>query len=155
MTRSKSDRSFRNNLSRRFSGARGGLENPSRGDGGKKTQSFRRIFRSGLILKTDMAIFFYDMARLSVKSTYSLDADTIRKLERAAARWHVSKSEVLRRAIDAFEQAEPPSALTPLQAFRELRKSVKGRLSQRDFERWEALVKRERQSFGRDPWRRR
>jgi len=36
-----------------------------------------------------------------VKATYSLDVETVRVLERAAARWGVSKSEALRRAIRA------------------------------------------------------
>lgn len=36
---------------------------------------------------------------LSVKATYSLDVETVRKLEEMARRWGVSKSEALRRAI--------------------------------------------------------
>jgi hypothetical protein len=39
------------------------------------------------------------MATPKVKSTYSLDLDTIRQLERLADAWKVSKSEALRKAI--------------------------------------------------------
>ena len=41
------------------------------------------------------------MATITVKSTYSLDVDTVRKLEDLAKRWSTSKSAALRRAIDA------------------------------------------------------
>ena len=39
------------------------------------------------------------MAIPNIKSTYSLDIESVRKLESLAQRWKVSKSEVLRRAI--------------------------------------------------------
>ena len=41
------------------------------------------------------------MATITVKSTYSLDVETVRKLEGLAKRWSTSKSAALRRAIDA------------------------------------------------------
>ena len=41
------------------------------------------------------------MATVTVKSTYSLDVDTVRKLEDLAKHWRTSKSAALRRAIDA------------------------------------------------------
>ena len=41
------------------------------------------------------------MARTTIKSTYSLDVETVRKLERMAGRLGISKSEALRRAIRA------------------------------------------------------
>jgi predicted transcriptional regulator len=56
------------------------------------------------------------MAPTSIKSTYALDVETIRKLERVAARWRVSKSEVLRRAIDAVDRELPTLAPSPLEA---------------------------------------
>ena len=46
-----------------------------------------------------------------IKATYSLDADTVRLLERISARWGVSKSEALRRAIRSaasVESEQPP-----------------------------------------------
>ena len=39
------------------------------------------------------------MAVPTVKTTYSLDIETVQALERMARRWGVSKSEALRRAI--------------------------------------------------------
>jgi hypothetical protein len=37
-----------------------------------------------------------------IKATYSLDVDTVQRLEQAAAHWGVSKSEALTRAIRAI-----------------------------------------------------
>lgn len=48
------------------------------------------------------------MASPSIKATYSLDAETVRLLERTARRWSVSKSEALRRAIRAAAAAPAP-----------------------------------------------
>ena len=39
------------------------------------------------------------MAVTTIKSTYSLDVESMRTLEKLAQRWNVSKSAVLRRAI--------------------------------------------------------
>jgi hypothetical protein len=39
------------------------------------------------------------MAMTTVKSTYSLDLDSVQALDEIAQRWKVSKSEALRRAI--------------------------------------------------------
>jgi len=47
-----------------------------------------------------MAILL-SMATQTIKTTYALDVDTVRALERMARRWGVSKSEALRRAIRA------------------------------------------------------
>lgn len=41
------------------------------------------------------------MAKMTVRATYALDIETVRRLEHLARRWNVSKSEVLRRAIRA------------------------------------------------------
>jgi hypothetical protein len=72
------------------------------------------------------------MAVTSIKSTYSLDPETVRRLERMAERWKVSKSEALRRAIraasaegtsggaagalDALDQLQRTLGLSPAQA---------------------------------------
>lgn len=48
------------------------------------------------------------MATSKIKSTYSLDVETVRQLEDMARRWNVSKSEALRRAIRATAAAEVP-----------------------------------------------
>lgn len=64
-----------------------------------------------------MAILFV-MASPRIKATYSLDAQTMRVLERMATRWGVSKSEALRRAIRASARlhAEAPEPVTALAA---------------------------------------
>ena len=41
-----------------------------------------------------------------IKATYSLDAETVKMLERLARRWKTSKSDVLRRAIRAVSARE-------------------------------------------------
>jgi predicted transcriptional regulator len=41
------------------------------------------------------------MAIQTIKSTYALDVETVRTLDRLAERWRVTKSEALRRAIQA------------------------------------------------------
>ena len=41
------------------------------------------------------------MATVTVKSTYSLDVETMRQLEGLAKRWNTSKSAALRRAIQS------------------------------------------------------
>jgi hypothetical protein len=94
------------------------------------------------------------MARTSIKSTYALDVETVRKLDRVAARWKVSKSEVLRRAIDAVardQSAEPPP---PLQALDELQNSVK--LTRQRAEKWSREVRNQRaETSARHEWRKR
>ena len=43
--------------------------------------------------------YFSSMATITVKSTYSLDVETVRQLENLAKHWNTSKSGALRRAI--------------------------------------------------------
>jgi len=83
------------------------------------------------------------MARLSVKSTFSLDLRTIRSLERISRRWGVSKSEALRRAVLIAEQGEgeTPDALHALE---ELQRSL-GMTPARVRE-WSRAVRDERRS---------
>ena len=62
------------------------------------------------------------MATITVKTTYSLDVESIQTLELMARRWQVSKSEALRRAIrlaagqTASGAAEALAALDALQS---------------------------------------
>ena len=94
------------------------------------------------------------MARTSIKSTYALDVETIRKLERVAARWKVPKSEVLRRAIDLVARDQLGDAPTPLQALDELQKRVK--LARRRTDEWLREVRNERaKTLARHEWRKR
>lgn len=92
------------------------------------------------------------MARASVKSTYTLDLETVRKLERVAARWRVSKSEVLRRAIDAVAREQAAAAPSPLEALDQLQQSLK--LSASEAEKWSREVRQERaKSSAHHEWR--
>ncbi len=92
------------------------------------------------------------MARTAIKSTYALDVETVRKLERVAAQWHVSKSEVLRRAIDLVARDQLASVSSPLQALDELQESVG--LTKQQTESWALEVRRERaKSSTRHEWR--
>ena len=94
------------------------------------------------------------MARTSVKSTYSLDVETIRKLDRVAARWKVSKSEVLRRAIEVVARDQLEEVPSPLQALDELQKSLK--LTKQQADQWSRQVRTERMNTSaRHEWRKR
>lgn len=62
-----------------------------------------------------MAVLYY-MAIPHVKSTYSLDLETVAALDDLARRWGVSKSEVLRRTIRAAAAGEGGGVGGPLGA---------------------------------------
>lgn len=64
------------------------------------------------------------MATTMIKSTYALDVDTVRALERMAQRLGVSKSEALRRAIRAAAGEEPSGTKDALQALDRLQQSL-------------------------------
>lgn len=82
------------------------------------------------------------MARTSIKSTYALDVDTIRKLDRVAARWRVSKSEVLWRAIEMVAREQAEDAPSPLEALDQLQKNLK--LTAHQARKWSLQVRQER-----------
>jgi hypothetical protein len=93
------------------------------------------------------------MARTSIKSTDALDVDTIRKLDGVAARWQVSKSEVLRRAIEAVARQQAEEAPSPVEALDQLQKSLK--LTAHRARKWSLEVRQERvKSSRRREWRR-
>lgn len=93
------------------------------------------------------------MASPSIKSTYTLDVDTIRKLERLAARWRVPKSEVLRRAIDKAAREDTAISATPLDALKKLQQSI--HLTSKELEVWAGESRRERLASSRKrEWRR-
>ena len=83
------------------------------------------------------------MAIPKLKATYSLDAETMRVLERVAVRWGVSKSEALRRAIRAsvtlpVTEAAAAGTLDTLQELAGLTTS--------DAAKWSSAVRAERQA---------
>ena len=87
------------------------------------------------------------MAVTTIKSTYSLDVETVRTLESLARRWNVSKSEVLRRAIRAAAEEKSPHARERLAALDKLQASMKARGV--DFAAWEGEVRATRDAYSR------
>ena len=87
------------------------------------------------------------MAVTSIKSTYSLDVESIRTLEKLAQRWNVSKSEVLRRAIRIAAIDGSPGDGAALGAFDRLQASLRSRKI--NLTPWERDVKAERRAIPR------
>ena len=84
------------------------------------------------------------MAITTIKSTYSLDVESVRTLERLAQRWNVPKSEVLRRAIRLAAAAGDPGDDAALSALDRLQASLRARRV--DLAQWERDSKAERRA---------
>ncbi len=85
------------------------------------------------------------MATHTVKTTYSLDVETVRKLEAMARRWNVSKSEALRRAIRAAaRQGLPNEGRDALKALDSLQRSLN--LGAEAADQWKKSARAERQA---------
>ncbi len=82
------------------------------------------------------------MATQSVKTTYSLDVETVRALDELARLWGVSKSEALRRAIRASSAEARTEGLSPTQALDRLQRSLG--LTARGAARWAAESRADR-----------
>lgn len=80
------------------------------------------------------------MAATVVRTTYALDADTVRRLEGLAREWNVSKSEALRRAIRAATASPAPDER--VRALDELQASM--RLTRESAQAWVRAVGAER-----------
>ena len=86
------------------------------------------------------------MALPTVKTTYTIDLETKSALDRLAARWDVSKSEALRRAI---RQAAGASRVTDrLAALDALQRGA--RLTRGQAARWADGIRAERQANSGD-----
>jgi hypothetical protein len=83
-----------------------------------------------------------NMAIPTIKSTYTLDVDTIRTLEAMARRLGVSKSEALRRAVRSAAGKERPGGSDALQALDRLQKSL--RLTPAKAQAWAHSARKER-----------
>ena len=86
------------------------------------------------------------MAVTSIKSTYSLDVESVQMLEALARHWKVSKSEVLRRALRIAVREGGPSKVATSSLDR-LQTSLRERKV--NFTRWAADVKHERRAAAR------
>jgi hypothetical protein len=79
----------------------------------------------------------------SAKSTYSLGADTLKKVRQLARSWQVSKTEAVRRAISAAAERDRPIPWEKrMGAIEALRKSMRARGV--DFEKWKRDIRRAR-----------
>jgi hypothetical protein len=87
------------------------------------------------------------MASTTVKTTYSLDLETVKALEALAKRWNVPKSEALRRAIRSVSQGVSSEGPDSLRALRQLQKELG--LSIEDARRWQKAVSAERRAWSR------
>ena len=65
------------------------------------------------------------MATPTIKSTYSLDVESVRALDDLARRWQVSKSEALRRAIRSEASRQPAAGGDALAALDQLQASLR------------------------------
>ena len=87
------------------------------------------------------------MAIPKIKSTYSLDVETVRTLESLARRWNVSKTEVVRRAIRAAAGEKSQRVQEKREALRQLQDYV--RRHNIDVAAWEREVRATRDAAGR------
>lgn len=84
---------------------------------------------------------------MSIKSTYSLDLESVRALEALAKRWNVSKSEVLRRAIRIAANEDVPTQNAALDALDRLQSSLRERKI--DTAQWAKELRAERRASTR------
>lgn len=84
------------------------------------------------------------MASITVKSTFSLDVETVRQLESLAKRWSTSKSAALRRAIRAAARQELPAESEELAALDRLQDLLA--LDQGSAAVWEVRNRQERRA---------
>ena len=92
--------------------------------------------RSGayLTLYGYMAILNSVMARTTIKSTYSLDVETVEALESMARRLEITKSEALRRAIRSAASSVLEAPGREIAALEELQRSLG--LSRKEAQAW-------------------
>jgi hypothetical protein len=86
------------------------------------------------------------MAIPKIKSTYSLDGETVRMLDGLARHWKVPKSEALRRAIRGAAQGDAAGG-GPLGALGEAQRSMQ--LTSKGAARWHKAVLKERRASAR------
>ena len=88
---------------------------------------------------------YFDMAT-TIKSTYSLDVESVRALDDLARRWQVSKSEALRRAIRSEARRQPATGGDALAALDQLQALL--RAHNVDLEQWALDVESGRRAAG-------
>lgn len=73
---------------------------------------------------------------MTIRSTYALDVETVRNLERLAKEWGVSKSEALRRSIQSAAASTGTALTDKLQGLEALQHSLD--LSERAIHKWQS-----------------
>lgn len=87
------------------------------------------------------------MATSKIKSTYSLDVETVRVLDAMARRLGIPKSEALRRAIHSAAAGESTGNVDALMALTELQESLG--LSGDAASKWKRKIREERRATPR------
>lgn len=84
------------------------------------------------------------MAKMTIRSTYSFDAETVQKLDRLAEHWNTSKSEALRRSIDRVAEQTLRNCEDAIAALEELQR----RMAEAgvDTEEWVKEIREERRA---------
>jgi hypothetical protein len=82
---------------------------------------------------------------ITIKSTYSLDVESVRSLELLARRWDVSKSEALRRMIREARDRQTPGVSDAAEALDILQCLLK--LTPRKADQWRKHVRTEPRAF--------
>jgi predicted transcriptional regulator len=87
------------------------------------------------------------MAKMTIRSTFALDPETVGELGRLAERWQVSKSEVVRRIVHtAAVIDETDAAHDALAALDELQKRLA--LTEEQADEWIRQIRAEREASG-------
>lgn len=85
------------------------------------------------------------MAKMTIRSTFALDPDTVDSLARLASHWQVSKSEALRRAVNAASTVEDLDAASDaIEALDELQRLLG--LDEEKAEAWIRQIRAEREA---------
>ena len=88
------------------------------------------------------------MAKMTIRSTFALDPETVATLDRLAARWDASKSETLRRIIRSAAAVElVDESADALAALEELQDRLG--LDREKAEAWIREIRAERTASGR------
>ncbi|MDE0153381.1 MAG: hypothetical protein OXN23_05895 [Gammaproteobacteria bacterium] len=87
------------------------------------------------------------MAKMTIRSTYTFDVETVQKLDRLAEHWSTSKSEALRRSIDRVAEQTLRNCEDAIAALEELQR----RMAEAgvDTEKWVKEIREERRASSR------
>jgi predicted DNA-binding protein len=92
---------------------------------------------------SDVMAITSDMAKMTVRSTFALDPETVEALDRLASRWGASKSEVLRRVIGIASKVEDVDAASDALAALDELQGFLG-LDEAQADEWVARIRAER-----------